>query len=118
MTSTLTPETTGRLTRDEVMTALDVVLDPELDEPITDLGFVQSVTFRDDDALEVHLRLPTSFCSPSFAYLMVSDAKDVLTALVSAADHDAPGRGGGGGGGPPPAPPPPPGRAAAPRGRG
>ena len=26
----------------------------------------------------VHLRLPTSFCSPNFAYLMVSDARDAL----------------------------------------
>jgi len=88
VTSTLTPETGTRPSRAEVMSALDVVLDPELDEPITDLGFVQSVEVR-DDALEVHLRLPTSFCSPSFAYLMVSDAKDVLTALPG---YDAPGR--------------------------
>jgi hypothetical protein len=28
--------------------------------------------------VKVHLRLPTSFCSPNFAYLMASDAKDVL----------------------------------------
>ena len=26
----------------------------------------------------MHLRLPTSFCSPNFAYLMVSDAQDAL----------------------------------------
>ena len=26
----------------------------------------------------MHLRLPTSFCSPNFAYLMASDAKDAL----------------------------------------
>ena len=30
---------------------------------------------------QVHLRLPTSFCAPNFAYLMASDAKDVLSAL-------------------------------------
>ncbi|MFM9597217.1 iron-sulfur cluster assembly protein, partial [Streptomyces scabiei] len=29
--------------RQEVTDALSVVLDPELDEPITDLGFVRSV---------------------------------------------------------------------------
>jgi hypothetical protein len=29
----------------------------------------------------VHLRLPTSFCSPNFAYLMASDAKDALGQL-------------------------------------
>ncbi|MFW0793711.1 iron-sulfur cluster assembly protein [Gordonia sp. CPCC 205515] len=67
---------------DEVMTALGAVIDPELDEPITDLGFVRSVAVDDHD-VEVHLRLPTSFCSPNFAYLMASDAKDALTGLDS-----------------------------------
>ncbi|MFF8477221.1 iron-sulfur cluster assembly protein [Streptomyces sp. NPDC015414] len=61
--------------------ALDAVLDPELDEPITDLGFVRSVEAGPDRGLTVHLRLPTSFCAPNFAYLMASDAKDVLAAL-------------------------------------
>lgn len=69
--------------RDEVFTALGAVIDPELDEPITDLGFVRSVSVVGDRDVEVHLRLPTSFCSPNFAYLMASDAKDVLTALDS-----------------------------------
>ncbi|CAL9332579.1 hypothetical protein SUDANB58_00100 [Streptomyces sp. enrichment culture] len=61
--------------------ALDTVFDPELDEPITDLGFVRSLTVTPDGAVTVRLRLPTSFCSPNFAYLMASDAKDALTAL-------------------------------------
>jgi metal-sulfur cluster biosynthetic enzyme len=61
----------------EVMVALGTVVDPELDEPITDLGFVRSVDI-DDDGVTVHLRLPTSFCSPNFAYLMASDAVDAL----------------------------------------
>ncbi|MET9334929.1 iron-sulfur cluster assembly protein [Streptomyces cellulosae] len=61
--------------------ALARVVDPELDEPITDLGFVRSVEADGDHRLTVHLRLPTSFCAPNFAYLMASDAKDVLTAL-------------------------------------
>ncbi|AMY54038.1 iron-sulfur cluster assembly protein [Rhodococcus fascians] len=65
---------------DEAYAALGVVLDPELDEPITDLGFVRSLDV-DDGAVHVHLRLPTSFCSPNFAYLMAGDSKDVLTAL-------------------------------------
>jgi metal-sulfur cluster biosynthetic enzyme len=65
-------------------TALDGVFDPELDEPITDLGFVRSVQVSADAVVTVHLRLPTSFCSPNFAYLMASDAKDVLTALPQA----------------------------------
>ena len=61
--------------------ALDAVVDPELDEPITSLGFVRSLTVGEGGEVEVHLRLPTSFCAPNFAYLMVSDAKDALTAL-------------------------------------
>ncbi|MBE1574784.1 iron-sulfur cluster assembly protein [Amycolatopsis roodepoortensis] len=64
----------------DAYTALHAVYDPELDEPVTDLGFVRSLTV-DGTEVTVHLRLPTSFCSPNFAYLMASDAKDVLTAL-------------------------------------
>ena len=67
--------------RDQAYTALGAVIDPELDEPITDLGFVRSVTISSDGDVEVHLRLPTSFCAPNFAYLMASDTKDVLTTL-------------------------------------
>jgi len=61
----------------EVRAALGTVIDPELDEPITDLGFVRSVWFDGAD-VEVHLRLPTSFCAPNFAYLMASDALDAV----------------------------------------
>ena len=68
------------LTESDVLHALDSVIDPELDEPITELGFVRSVRFT-DEGIEVHLRLPTSFCAPNFAYLMAADAKDALTAL-------------------------------------
>ena len=61
--------------------ALHQVIDPELDEPITDLGFVRSLRVGESGEIEAHLRLPTSFCAPNFAYLMASDAKDVLRAL-------------------------------------
>ena len=69
-----------RLTEADVRTALDTVIDPELDEAVTDLGFVRSVEVRGAD-VEVHLRLPTSFCAPNFAWLMVSDARDALLAV-------------------------------------
>jgi metal-sulfur cluster biosynthetic enzyme len=65
---------------DQACSALGTVVDPELDEPITELGFVRSLVITGDD-VEVHLRLPTSFCAPNFAYLMASDAKDVLVEL-------------------------------------
>jgi metal-sulfur cluster biosynthetic enzyme len=60
--------------------ALSTVIDPELDEPITDLGFVRSLEVVGGHVV-AHLRLPTSFCAPNFAYLMASDAKDALAAL-------------------------------------
>lgn len=61
----------------DVLAALGTVMDPELAEPITDLGFVRSVAI-DDEGVTAHLRLPTAFCSPNFAYLMASDAVDAL----------------------------------------
>ncbi|MEU0266447.1 iron-sulfur cluster assembly protein, partial [Nocardioides sp. NPDC006303] len=82
--SLLTPESTRAA---EAYAALHAVVDPELDEPITDLGFVRSLTVSPTSSdgetarVEAHLRLPTSFCSPNFAYLMASDTKDALTAL-------------------------------------
>jgi metal-sulfur cluster biosynthetic enzyme len=69
-----------RIDETAVREALGSVVDPELDEPITDLGFVRSVTVRGAD-VEVHLRLPTSFCAPNFAWLMVSDARDAVRAV-------------------------------------
>jgi metal-sulfur cluster biosynthetic enzyme len=68
-----------------ILDALATVTDPELDEPITDLGFVRSVSI-DDDGVTVHLRLPTAFCSPNFAYLMASDALDALRTLDGIGD--------------------------------
>lgn len=78
---TVALEARPRLTEDGVRRALDVVIDPELDEPITDLGFVRAVSVSEASVV-VHLRLPTSFCSPSFAYLMASDSKDALVAVA------------------------------------
>lgn len=93
MTTMKTDPRTGSRLEAEILDALGTVLDPELDEPITDLGFVRSVAI-DDSGVEVHLRLPTSFCSPNFAYLMVSDAQDALepipdigSVLVQLDDH-------------------------------
>jgi metal-sulfur cluster biosynthetic enzyme len=79
MSAAATPVTLDRHAA-EVAAALDTVIDPELDEPVTDLGFVTEQLVSGGD-VTVRLRLPTAFCSPSFAYLMVSDAHDALSAL-------------------------------------
>ena len=63
------------------LAALGTVRDPELDEPITSLGFVSSCTVSAGGEAEVRLRLPTYFCAPNFAYLMVADAYDAVSAL-------------------------------------
>ncbi len=68
-------------TASTVLAALDTVRDPELDEPITSLGFVSSCTVSADGDAQVRLRLPTYFCAPNFAFLMVADAYDAVTAL-------------------------------------
>jgi metal-sulfur cluster biosynthetic enzyme len=67
--------------RDAVRQALGTVLDPEIDEPITDLGFVASCTVSGDGAVTVRLRLPTFFCAPNFSFLMVADAYDAVSAV-------------------------------------
>lgn len=67
-------------TRDAVLGALASVRDPELDEPLTELGFVRDVSVHDAD-VHVHLRLPTFFCAPNFVYLMVSDASAAVSKL-------------------------------------
>jgi metal-sulfur cluster biosynthetic enzyme len=65
---------------DEVWAALGAVRDPELDSPITELGFVSGV-LQVAGLVTVELRLPTYFCAPNFAYLMVADAYDAVAAL-------------------------------------
>ena len=81
--------------RAEVMDALSGVRDPELDEPITDLKFVADLRVA-EDAVDIRLRLPTPFCAPNFAYLMVADAREavlsvpgVQRARVTLDDHHA-----------------------------
>jgi metal-sulfur cluster biosynthetic enzyme len=65
-----------------VLAALDMVRDPELDEPVTSLGFVSSCTVSADGVAAVRLRLPTYFCAPNFAFLMVADAYDAVSGVV------------------------------------
>jgi metal-sulfur cluster biosynthetic enzyme len=63
-----------------VRRALDTVRDPELDESIVRLDFVASVQV-DGERVTVELRLPTYFCAPNFAYLMVADAYDAVVSV-------------------------------------
>jgi metal-sulfur cluster biosynthetic enzyme len=66
---------------EQVLAALSTVYDPELDEPITELGFVATCAVSDHGDVELHLRLPTPQCAPNFAYLMVSDAQKAVRGI-------------------------------------
>ena len=92
----LTDSLASSLMAQAIWAALETVRDPELDEPVTTLGFVASCTVSPDGEARVRLRLPTYFCAPNFAYLMVADAYDAVTrvpgvtsAEVTLEDHFA-----------------------------
>jgi metal-sulfur cluster biosynthetic enzyme len=68
-------------TEELLLAALDTVRDPELDEPVTTLGFVSGCSVSPAGDAEVALRLPTYFCAPNFAFLMVADAYDAVSAV-------------------------------------
>ncbi len=79
----------------EVWARLDRVTDPELDDPITDMGFVETVSVTGAE-VAVAFRLPTYWCSPNFAFLMAEGIKREVEALpwvsrcrVSLEDHMA-----------------------------
>ena len=65
----------------EVLARLAAVTDPELDEPVTDLGFVEGVTVGADGAVSIDFRLPTFWCAANFAYMMAEDMRDAVAAL-------------------------------------
>ena len=66
----------------EVWSRLDLVTDPELDEPVTDLGFIERVAVSDDGVVDIEFRLPTYWCSANFAFLMADDIHRSVSALA------------------------------------
>ncbi len=74
-----------KVTAAQVAEALSAVRDPELDEPLTDLGFVKDVRI-DGGRVTVTLWLPTYFCAPNFAYMMAVDAKAAVGAVDGVTD--------------------------------
>ena len=66
---------------EQLRAALDTVIDPEIDEPVTTLEFVSSVEVSDDNDVCIEFRLPTYWCAPNFAFLMASDMRDAVAEL-------------------------------------
>lgn len=65
----------------DVWECLDAVTDPELDEPITDMGFVERIEVTDARKVRVEFRLPTYWCSPNFAFLMAFGIRKEVTSI-------------------------------------
>lgn len=66
---------------EQVWARLDLVMDPELDEPVTDMGFIEAVSITGPGEVAVSFRLPTYWCSPNFAFLMAEGIKREIEAL-------------------------------------
>ncbi|MDK3075011.1 iron-sulfur cluster assembly protein [Sedimentitalea sp. JM2-8] len=65
----------------EVWQSLDAVTDPELDEPVTDMGFIERIEVTDAKTVKIEFRLPTYWCSPNFAFLMAFGIRREVTSL-------------------------------------
>jgi len=72
----------------QVEEALGTVYDPELDEPITTLGFVGSCVVTSEGDVAVRLRLPTPQCAPNFAFLMAADASAAVWRVAGVTSVD------------------------------
>lgn len=79
----------------DVWTQIGEVMDPELDQPLDKLGFVESVEIQGSEVV-VNFRLPTYWCAPNFAYMMTADLRErvarvsgVETVTVRLRDHFA-----------------------------
>ncbi len=59
---------------------LDRVTDPELDESIVALDYIDEIVI-DGPAVTVEFTLPTAWCSPAFAWMMATDARDEVESL-------------------------------------
>jgi metal-sulfur cluster biosynthetic enzyme len=64
----------------DIRRALDRVTDPELDEPVTDLRFIDRLSIQ-NDTVSIGFRLPTYWCAANFAFLMADDMRREVGAL-------------------------------------
>lgn len=65
----------------EVLARLDHVTDPELDEPVTELGFVTGIAVDQDGVVAIEFRLPTYWCAANFAFMMADDMRRAVAVL-------------------------------------
>ena len=71
---TTTDASYTRVTEEQIYLAIADVLDPELDESLVKLGFIDRVEVNEPD-VSITFKLPTFWCAPNFAYLMAADLR-------------------------------------------
>ncbi|WP_230417668.1 metal-sulfur cluster assembly factor [Paraburkholderia polaris] len=65
----------------EVWAQLGLVADPELDESVTELGFITHVDVDAEGRVQIGFRLPTYWCAANFAFLMADDMRVAVAGL-------------------------------------
>ena len=65
----------------QVQACLATVMDPELDESVTELGFVTEVELLGQGEVRIGFRLPTYWCAANFAFLMADDMRRAVQSL-------------------------------------
>ena len=65
----------------QVQACLATVMDPELDESVTELGFITAVDLSGDGEVLIGFRLPTYWCAANFAFLMADDMRLAVQVL-------------------------------------
>ena len=65
----------------QVEACLATVMDPELDESVTELGFITAVELSGDGEVRIGFRLPTYWCAANFAFLMADDMRLAVQVL-------------------------------------
>jgi metal-sulfur cluster biosynthetic enzyme len=77
----MTAAATAAARAEEVRGRLARVDDPELDEPVTELGFITAVDVDPRGAVMIGFRLPTYWCAANFAFIMADDMRREVLAL-------------------------------------
>jgi metal-sulfur cluster biosynthetic enzyme len=74
-----------RIDRTAVREQLDRVTDPELDRSIVELEYIDEIEI-DGGSVAINVTLPTAWCSPAFAWMMMIDAREELSSLSEITD--------------------------------
>lgn len=80
MSGTKTKSGENQVRIQAVRNRLDRVEDPELARSIVELDYIDTIDIDAGDVL-VQFTLPTAWCSPAFAWMMATDARDEVESL-------------------------------------